>query len=503
MPKPFLLGIDQGTSGSKAVILDREGGVRGFAYRPLSRIHPHPDWVEQDPAEVASGVAEAITEAIGQAGCRPDDIAACGIASQRNTDFVWDGRNGRSLANAITWQDLRILPLLRDLEQWPHRADIHHRLGYGPGAYMAALHLAWRMKEDSAVLQAARQGYLRIGSSASWLIQALGKPAGHYLDTSLVQAMGVYDFRAGQYWQEWLEWLQVPCEPLPTAVPTLYDFGVIGVSAPDGKTAEIPVLATIGDQQAALFGQGCRTPGDAECTHGTASYVKVFTGNHAPMQETVDVLCAWHLGDQQTYCLEASTTVNGAAIRWMRDHARLFDSYEEIDLLAGSVANSGGVVFVPAFTGLNAPYQDPNTRATLLGMTLGHTRAHIVRAFLEAIGYQIRAILERIAADSGTQVEQLLVGGGVSASDVACQIQADVVGIPVVRPTFTETTARAAALLAGLGAGVWQKTADLPPQPGSYTRFEPQMGEEEREAGNGRWQKAIRLAQQWGREQGD
>jgi glycerol kinase len=318
------------------------------------------------------------------------------------------------------------------------------------------------------------------------------------MDISLVQAMGLYDFRAHRYWDDWLDLIDIPRAPLPTAVSTLHDFGVIRVTIPDGASAHVPVLATIGDQQAALFGYDCRQPGDAECTHGTASFVDVCVGQHAPDQDQINVYYAWDLGDGPVYCLEADTTVTGAAIRWMRDHARLFDHYDELETLARSVPDAGGVVFVPAFTGLNVPYQDRDARGSILGLTLGSTRAHIARAFLESLGYQLRAILETVGADTGIEVQQLFLGGGVSVNDLACQIQADLLGIPTVRPAFTETTARAAALLAGLGAGVWPSINHLPPLPADHTRFEPRLTPDERDAGYERWQKAVNVVRLWG-----
>lgn len=494
MTQPFLLGIDQGTSGSRALIIDREGAVRGYAYRPLARLYPSPDRVEQDPAAVAEGVAVVVAEALAAAGIRANEIAACGIASQRNTDFAWDVRDGRSLANAITWQDLRTLPILAELRDWPLMSEARHRLGYAPGPYMSALHLAWRMRHDPAVQAAASSGFLRLGLSAAWLLVTLGRPAAHRMDTSLVQAMGLYDFRAGDYWAEWLDRLEVGREALPEAVPTISEYGDLRV---DG--AAIPVLAMIGDQQGALFGHGCRAPGAAECTQGTATFVKVFMGGEAPRQDIIDVFYAWDTGGGQTYCLEAPTTVIGAAIRWMRDELRLFDEYHELDGLAAGVADAGEVVFVPAFTGLNAPYNDPQARGTLLGLTLGSRRGHIVRAFLEALGYQVRDILETIERDTGRRVGELLVGGGVTASDIACQIQADLTGMPVLRPTFAETTAYAAALLAGRGAGFWSSDDELPPTPGRRTVFEPCSTAAQRDDGFARWQQAVGFVRQWGR----
>lgn len=494
---PFVLGIDQGTSGSRAVVMDQEGSVRGYAYRPLPRAYPQPGWVEQDPWAVATTVAEAMAEAVAQAGCRSSEIAACSIACQRNTDFVWDAASGRPLANAITWQDLRTLPLMAELDRWELAAERRYRLGYYPGPYSSALHLAWRMANEPAVAAAAREGTLRIGLSAAWLLTALGRPAGHCMDHSLVQALGLYDFRSRRYWPEWLERLGVPAYALPEAQPTLHPFGTLQLVDRYGRTADVPVLATIGDQQAALFGYGCHRAGEAECTHGTATFVDVFVGDHPPEQARVNVYFAWDLGDGPAYCLEADATVTGAAVRWMREGLRLFDRDEELEQLAASVPDSGGVVFVPAFTGLNVPYNDHSARGTLLGLTLGTTRGHIARAFLEALGFQVRAILETIAAETGLRVDRLYLGGGLSASDLACQVQADLLGIPTVRPGVTETTARGAALLAGLAAGLWRRLEDLPPLPGPLTVFDPRLSAEARDAAYARWQRAVARAQRW------
>ena len=490
--QPYLLGIDQGTSGSRAIVMDRNGDLVGYAYRPVPRIYPQPSWVEQDPSALAQGVADAIAEAVARAGIAPAHIAACGIACQRNTDFAWDALTGLPLANSITWQDMRTLPMVAELDDWQWAAQRRRTLGYFPGPYCAALHLAWRMQNVPALQAAAKARRLRFGLSAAWLLTALGRPANHSMDYSLVQAMGLYDFRNRRYWPEWLDRLGIPGEALPEAVPTVHEFGTLRLG-----DADIPVLATIGDQQSALFGYGCHSPGAAECTHGTASFVDVFAGRIAPDQETMNVYFAWALDDEITYCLEADTTVTGAAIRWMRENARLFDRDDELGPLAASVPDSGGVVFVPAFTGLNVPYNDHSARGTLLGLSLGSTRGHIVRAFLESLGFQVRAILETIRSDTGLRVDRLFLGGGVSASDEACQIQADLLGIPTVRPAMTETTARGAALLAGLGAGFWKDTDELPPLSGAMTVFEPRLPVDERDTGYARWQRAVERARNW------
>lgn len=497
MSKPYLLGIDQGTSGSKAVIIDGAGQVCGFGARPLARLHPQPDWVEQEPEVVVAGVQAAIADALAQAGCHPAEIAACGIASQRNTEFVWDSRNGRALGNAITWQDLRSFPLLAEIQGQPWADELRHRLGYAPGPYMSALHLAWRLRQDTAVREAARTGHLRVGLSAAWLMQAMGQPAGHLMDRSLAQATGLYDFRQHDYWDAWLDWIGISRRSLPQVTPTVHEYGTITLSGADGRSATIPVLAMIGDQQAALFGHGCRQPGQAECTHGTSSYLKVYVGAEPPDVAGVNNYYAWELHGRQHYYLEAPTTVNGAALRWLRDNLELFANYSELDTLAGQVADSGGLLFVPAFTGLNAPFDDAQTRGTMLGLTLGHQKAHIARAFLESIGCQMRLILAEIERNTAVRVPELRVGGGVSASDVACQIQADITGIPLLRPAFTETTAWAAALLAGLGAGVWADETAVPLPSPAHTRFEPQMAATAVQTLYDRWRQATALMLEW------
>ncbi len=492
--KDLVIGIDQGTSGSRALVVDREGAVRGYGYRPLERIYPGSGQVEQDPRAVATGVREAVAEALVRAGRGASDVAACGIASQRDTDFVWDARTGAPIANAITWQDLRTEPLEERLLRWPHASECRRRLGYWPGPYSAALHLQWRMEHQPAVLEAAGAGTLRAGLSALWVLNALGAADGHRADVSLAQSTCLYDFRAGTYWADWLDYLAVPRAALPDVGETVADFGWLDL---DG--VRVPVRAMVADQQAALFGYDCRSLGDAECTHGTASFVDVCLGDAAPELETIKVYLAWQVQGRPTYCLEADTTTTGAAVRWLREGLGLFERDEALGELAASVPDADGLVFVPAFTGLNVPYQIRSARGSLLGLTLGHGRGHVARAFLDSIGFQLRAILDEIHARTGVRVQRLKVGGGLSASDTAVAVQADWLGIPVVRSSFRETTARAAALLAGLGAGFWANTEVLPPLPGDVAVFEPRLTDERREAGYADWRRAVDAVTRWAR----
>lgn len=495
--KDYLLGIDQGTSGSRALVLDRDGMVRGYGHRPLARLHPVADRVEQDPLAVAAGVREAIAGALLQAGIGPADLAACGITSQRGTDFVWDAWTGLPLANAITWQDLRTQSLEQDLRRWSRVGECRTRLGEWPGPWSAALHLSWRLANDPVVATAAREGRLRAGLSAIWVLNALGRADGHRADVSLAQSMTLYDFRAREYWADWLAYLNVPRAALPDVTGTVDEFGWL-----DLDSTRVPVRAMIGDQQAALFGYDCRATGNAECTHGTASFVKVCLGDAAPVLDTMKVYLAWLLDDRPTYCLEADTTVTGAAVRWLREGAGLIATDEELSELADTVPDAAGLVFVPAFTGLNVPHDVRGARGSLLGLTLGHTRAHIARAFLDSIGLQLGEILDEIDARAGVRVARLKVGGGLSASDTACAIQADWLGIPVLRSSFPETTARAAALLAGLGAGFWDRESDIPPLPGETRVFEPRIDAARRAEGREAWRRAVDAVTGWATQEG-
>ncbi|NTU63150.1 MAG: carbohydrate kinase, partial [Chloroflexi bacterium] len=337
----YLLGLDQGTSGTKAYLMDFDGNRVGLGYVPTELIRLRPDWIEQDPRAVATGAAKAIEQALRAAHAAPSDVAAIGIASQRGTDFIWDARTGQPIVNAITWQDLRTLPLIEELDQWEHAHERRYRLGYFPGPWCASMHLAWRaryQRDFQAVLHAE---HVRIGMSAGWLITALGRPSQHIHDYSLTQKTGLWDFRRGAYWAEWLDRLQLSPIGLPQPAPTLHDYGTLHLG--DGsQIAEVPVVAMIGDQQAALFGHGCRHAGHAECTHGTASFVNVVAGDTPPELDNINVYHAWSL-PAHTYCLEADTTVTGAALRWMLQRGHWFESEAQLAALAESVADAGGV----------------------------------------------------------------------------------------------------------------------------------------------------------------
>ncbi len=498
MSEPFVLGIDQGGSGSRALILDRAGRVRGYGYQPVGRLYPQPGWVEQDPIAVAQSVRDAIQAALAMAGCPAKSLVACGITSQRDTVFAWESISGQPIGTAITWQDLRTAPLVAELAQWEHAAERRLRLGQFPGAYCSAMHMAWRMRHDEAFRTAARSGRLRVSLAAGWLLQALGEPHGHTLDYSLLQAMTVFDPRRKAFWEEWIAYLDLPRAALPAPQPTLHHFGDLRVDDARGGRAMVPVLALIADQQAALFGYDCRAVGQAACTHGTASFINVAVGPYAPPQGICKTYLAWELSGRPGYSLEADLTVTGAVVNWMQEQMGFFRQPADLGPLAVSVPDAAGVVFVPAFTGLGVPSEDRSARGTILGLTLDSSPAHIARAFLESIGYQMRDVLDTIAKESGVEVQELRVGGGIAASNEACQIQADVLGIPLIRARDTETSVRAAALLAGLGAQFWTTADALPPLlDATATTFTPQSSPEQRAAGLERWQRALARAREW------
>jgi glycerol kinase len=488
----FVLGIDQGGSGSRAVLLDTAGRLRGYGYRTLGRLHPHEGWVEQRPAALARSVREAVDEALARAGCGPAAILACGITSQRDTVFAWDRLSGAPIGNAITWQDLRTVPLVEEVGAWPHAGERRDRLGQFPGAYSSAMHMAWRMRHDAAFRRAADRGRLHVSLAAGWIVRALGRPAEHALDYSLLQAMTVFDPRRRALWDEWIAYLDIPRDALPAARPTLSHFGDLHIGA-----AEVPVTAMIADQQAALFGYDCRERGQASATHGTASFINVVAGPVAPPQGICKTYLAWEIAGVPAYSLEADMTVTGAAVRWL-SQIKLIRRAGDLDALAASVPDSGGVVFVPAFTGLGVPSEDRTARGSILGLTLGTTSGHLARALLESIGCQLRDILDTVEREAGLTIAELRVGGGLANSDLACQIQADVAGVRLVRARDTETSARAAALLAGLGVGAWASHAELPPLLDGHERvFEPSMGAAQRDAILDRWQAALPRVRGW------
>ncbi len=491
MSKRYLLAIDQGGSGSRAVIYDPDGQVRGYGYRPVGRVYPQPGWVEQRPAAIARSVAEAIQEALGRAGVRGSELLACGITSQRDTVFAWHAISGRPIGNAITWQDLRTAPMVAALDQTPLGPQRRERLGQFPGAYAGAMHMAWRMRHDAAFRRAAERGVLRVSLAAGWIVRALGQPCEHALDHSLLQAMTVYDPRRRVLWDEWIDALNLPRAALPVARPTIHHFGDLAV---DG--AMVPVLAMITDQQSALFGYDCRAPGQAVATHGTASFVNAVIGSSPPPQGICKTYLAWEIAGVATYALEADMTTTGAAANWLRELG-LVRRVTDLDRHAARVSDSGGVVFVPALNGLGVPSEDQSARGAIFGLALGVDVGHIARAFYEAIGFQLVDILATMRAEAGISVEELRVGGGLAASDLACQIQADLSGVPLVRAADTETTARGVALLAGIGAGVWAQES-LPPLIDEHVRrFVPRLSPAERSAHYERWQKALERVRGW------
>ncbi len=491
MAKRYILAIDQGGSGSRAVIYDEAGQVCGYGYRPVGRVYPQPGWVEQRPTAIARSVAEAISEALSRAGLRGADLLACGITSQRDTAFAWHARSGKPIGNAITWQDLRTAPMVAALDATPLGPQRRARLGQFPGPYASAMHMAWRMQHDPAFRRAAERGVLRVSLAAGWIVQALGCPAEHALDHSLLQAMTVYDPRRRALWEEWIAALNIPRAALPIARPTIHHFGELRI---DGAT--VPVLAMITDQQAALFGYDCRAPGQAVATHGTASFVNAVAGAIPPAQGICKTYLAWEIAGVPTYALEADMTVTGAAANWLRELG-LVRRVTDLDRLAGSVVDSGGVVFVPALNGLGVPDEDRSARGALFGLAMGVKAGHIARAFYEAIGFQLADILNTMRAEAGLTINELRVGGGLAASNLACQLQADLSGVTLTRARDTETTARGVALLAGIGAGVWSIDRLPALVDEQAQRFLPRLNADERAARHAQWRKAVERSRGW------
>ncbi len=497
MTEQYFLGIDQGGSGSRAMLLDGQGRVVGYGYQSVGRLYPQTGWVEQEPRAIAASVRDAIAAAMHQAGVAARSVVACGITTQRDTVFAWDAVSAAPIGNAITWQDLRTVPLVAETNQWALADERRLRLGQFPGAYSSAMHIAWRMRHDAAFRAAADAGRIRLSLAAGWIVQTLGRWHTFALDYSLMQGMTVLDFRERTLWRDWVEYLHIPVAALPQPVPTIFPYGEVDVTDRAGETQAVPVLAMISDQQAALFGYDCRMPGQAACTHGTASFLNVCAGSTLPPPSRAKTYLGWELDGVPAYTLEADTTVTGAVIRWMQEQMGWINRPAELGPLAFSVPDTGGVAFVPAFTGLGVPTEDRTARGTVLGMTLDTTPGHLARSFLESIGLQLADMFDAIHADAGLTIAQLYVGGGISNSDEACQVQADVLGVPLVRMPNAETSVRAAALLAGLGSGFWRDTDSLPVLPGPGTVFEPRTSDDWRADTRERWQRALVRARGW------
>ncbi len=495
----YVLALDQGTTSSRAILFDRAGRIAGVAQEEFPQIYPQPGWVEHDPEAIWSTQLNTARQALARAGAEISQVAAIGLTNQRETTVVWDRETGRPLHNAIVWQCRRTAPLCDRLRADGWADPIRARTGLVVDAYFSGTKLAWLLDHVPGLRQRAERGQALFGTIDSFLIWRLSGGRLHVTDVSNASRTMLYNIHTLDWDDDLLAELRIPRAMLPQVRPSSQLYGLTEARV---LGAAVPLAGAAGDQQAALFGQTCFSAGQAKNTYGTGCFLLLNTGSQAvASQRGLLTTIAWQLADggRVTYALEGSVFIAGAAIQWLRDGLGIIAHAAETAALASQVADSGGVYFVPAFVGLGAPYWDAYARGTLVGLTRGTDRRHLVRATLEAICYQSRDVLEAMAADSGIRLQALRADGGAAANDRLMQLQADLLGVAVQRPAVTETTALGAAYLAGLAVGYWSDLDEIAAQWRADAEFTPTMPAERRDALYAGWQRAVERARGWER----
>lgn len=489
----YILALDQGTTSSRAILFDRAGRLHGMAQQEFRQWFPQPGWVEHDAMDLWRSQLAVAQQVLQQSRVAAADIAAIGIANQRETTVVWDRLTGQPIAHAIVWQDHRTAGLCDALREQGHAALFQHKTGLVLDAYFSGTKLHWLLDQVPGARQRAERGQLAFGTVDSWLTYRLC--GAHVIDSSNASRTLLFNIHTQRWDEELLALLDIPASLLPQVVPSS---GIVGHTDAALLGAPIPIAGIAGDQQAATFGQACHQPGMAKNTYGTGCFMLMNTGQQAiASQNNLLTTIGWTIGGRTDYLLEGSVFNAGAAVQWLRDGLGIIGSADEVEALALSVPDTGGVVFVPAFAGLGAPYWDVYARGTLVGMSRGTTRAHIARATLASIAYQSADVLEAMQKDAGLALTELRVDGGAARNDLLMQFQADVLGVPVVRPQVTETTALGVAYLAGLAVGYWQSREEIAAHWREQRRFEPGMAEEERLQRLATWRRAVQRAQHW------
>src|SRR5688572_285609 len=497
-----VLALDQGTTSSRAIIFDETGKPVARAQREFKQHYPEPGWVEHDPDEIWRSQRDCAREALRDSGLKPEDLIACGITNQRETTIVWDRQTGVPIHRAIVWQDRRTAGLCAELKDVGAESLVKERTGLVLDPYFSGTKVAWILDNVPGARRRAELGELAFGTVDTWLVWNLSHSKTHVTDVTNASRTLLFNIHLGDWDPELLKLLRVPRAMLPDVYPSSHAFGMI---APAVLGAPIPITGVAGDQQAALFGQGCHTAGMAKNTYGTGCFMLMHTGQRV-VSSTNGLLstAAAQLGRavdardvERQYALEGSVFIGGAVVQWLRDEMGFFERAEQIEGLAATVLDNGGVYIVPAFAGLGAPHWDPHARGAILGLTRGSSRAHLARAALESIAYQSADVLEAMQKDAGERLSELRVDGGAAANDLLMQFQADILGVPVVRPQVLETTALGAAYLAGLYTGVWSSQEEIAAQWRMDRRFEPTMARAEADALLSRWREAVSRSLRW------
>ena len=489
----YILAIDQGTTSSRAMLIDHDGAIAAVAQREFTQHFPQPGWVEHDAEEIWNVTLGVMQQAIASAGASPREIVAMGITNQRETAVLWERATGRPVAPAIVWQDRRTADICQELRSQGAEALIQQKTGLLIDAYFSASKIRWLLDHTPGLRRRAAAGEIAFGTIDTWLLWKLTGGRCHVTDVTNASRTMLFDIHRLTWDDDLLELLNVPREILPevrssSEVYAMANREILG--------AELPIAGIAGDQQAALFGQGCHRPGMAKNTYGTGSFLLMNTGQSAvSSQHKLLTTIAWQLAGQPVqYALEGAVFVTGAAIQWLRDGLGIIRTASESEELAGSIRSNEGVYFVPALAGLGAPYWDPHARGTIVGITRGTTRAHLARAALEAICYQCRDVIDCMAKDSGVSLDELRADGGGAVNRFLMQFQADLLGASVVVPQVSETTAMGAAYLAGLATGFWQGQGDIAARWRVERRYAPAISADEREHLYRQWQRAVAQA---------
>ena len=494
----YILAFDQGTTSSRAMVFDRSGAIISMAQKEFTQIFPSPGWVEHDPHEIWSTQLGVAAEAVSRAGLSSNDIAAIGITNQRETTVVWDQETGKPVYNAIVWQDRRTADFCDQLKKQNLEKKIREKTGLVIDAYFSATKINWILKNVEGARQKAEAGKLAFGTIDSWLIWNLTRGKVHATDITNASRTLLFNIHTQDWDEELLQIFEIPKNMLPEVKQSSEIFGTTSAAL---FSNEIPIGGVAGDQQAALFGQMCTTPGMVKNTYGTGCFMLMNIGDK-PIISNNNLLTtiAWKVNGQIQYALEGSIFIAGAVVQWLRDELGIIRTSSEVEELATKVKDNGGVYFVPAFTGLGAPHWNQHARGMIVGMTRGTNAAHIARAALESIAYQTMEVLKAMEADSGISIKELRVDGGATANDLLMQFQADVLDTIVIRPQVTETTAMGAAYLAGLAVGFWKDMNEISEQWKMEKCFVPNHTGKNMAEGIKGWNRAVKAAKAWAEE---
>jgi glycerol kinase len=499
MGEGYVLAIDQGTTGTTVLVFDREVNIRGRAYSEITQHYPRPGWVEHDPSEIWDVTMRVVAAALADAGVEARELRAIGITNQRETTVLWDRATGEPVANAVVWQDRRTAGLCDELKARGLEEGARARTGLIFDAYFSGTKVKWLLDSSPELRERAAGGRIAFGTIDSWLVWNLTGGRAHVTDYSNASRTLLYNIHGLRWDAEQLEMLGVPREVLPEVNPSSHVHGHTDPQVFFGRS--VPIAGIAGDQQAALFGHACFDEGFVKNTYGTGSFLLMNTGAKAvPSREGLLTTVAWGLGDGPVeYALEGSIFVTGAAVQWLRDGLKIIDSAADTEPMARALDGNEGVYFVPALTGLGAPYWDPYARGTIVGITRGTGPEHLARAALESMCYQTCDVVEAMSRDSSIEMREMRADGGAVGNGFLMQFQADVLGVPVEVPRITETTALGAAYLAGLAVGYWEGRAELSSRNRAGRRYEPGMSGEERDGLQADWARAVGRARGWAR----